>query len=53
MPIEVKAVSKDDFQHWLTEAKKKFARRDEHGNGVRVAVAAGQPDAAALAPAGN
>ena len=25
MPIEVEAVSKDDFQKWLAEAKKKFA----------------------------
>ena len=29
MPIEIKAVSKDDFAKWLEEAKKKFARTDQ------------------------
>jgi cytochrome c oxidase subunit II len=29
MPIEIKAVSKDDFAKWLGEAKKKFARNDQ------------------------
>ena len=29
MPIKVEAVSKDDFQRWLVDAKKKFAHKDE------------------------
>jgi cytochrome c oxidase subunit II len=37
MPIEVKAVSKDAFQNWLVEAKKKFARHDDGTAPVRVA----------------
>ena len=37
MPIKVEAVSKDDFQKWLVDAKKKFARRDDGGAAVRVA----------------
>jgi cytochrome c oxidase subunit II len=37
MPIEVKAVSKDDFNTWLAAAKKKFARNDESTPAVRVA----------------
>jgi cytochrome c oxidase subunit 2 len=36
MPIEVHAVSKDDFAKWLVTAKKKFARKDDSG-AVRVA----------------
>jgi cytochrome c oxidase subunit 2 len=52
MPIEVKAVSKDDFQHWLVDAKKKFAHHDEGGDAVRVAASA-PADAARPAPAGN
>jgi cytochrome c oxidase subunit 2 len=28
MPIEIQAVSKEDFTKWLDEAKKKFARKD-------------------------
>ena len=51
MPIKVEAVSKDDFQRWLVDAKKKFARRNEPGDRVRVA--AGQPDTARPALAGN
>jgi cytochrome c oxidase subunit II len=51
MPIKVQAVSKDAFQHWLVDAKKKFARHDDGSSDpVRVAVA---PDAAHAAPAGN
>jgi heme/copper-type cytochrome/quinol oxidase subunit 2 len=52
MPIKVEAVSKDDFQRWLGEAKKKFAHKDEGGDAVRV-VAASAATAAQPAPAGN
>jgi cytochrome c oxidase subunit 2 len=38
MPIEIQAVSKDDFQKWLETAKKKFAAVDTN-NPVRVAAA--------------
>jgi cytochrome c oxidase subunit II len=37
MPIEVKAVSKDAFQNWLVDAKKKFARHNDGTAPVRVA----------------
>ena len=37
MPIKVEAVSKDAFQQWLVDAKKKFARHDDGGNALRVA----------------
>jgi cytochrome c oxidase subunit 2 len=40
MPIKVEAVSKEDFQHWLGDAKKKFAHHDEGGRGVRIAAGA-------------
>jgi cytochrome c oxidase subunit II len=54
MPIKVEAVSKDAFQHWLVDAKKKFARHDDDGTGpVRVAAVPDPPDAARPAPAGN
>jgi len=53
MPIKVQAVSKDDFQHWLVDAKKKFAHDDKGGDAVRVAAASGSPDTAHPAPAGN
>src|ERR1700741_3355210 len=53
MPIKVEAVSKDEFQRWLEGAKKKYARRDERGNAVRVAVTSAPADAARPAPAGN
>jgi cytochrome c oxidase subunit 2 len=43
MPIKVEAISKVAFQHWLVDAKKKFARRDNGTATVRVAAA----------PAGN
>lgn len=42
MPIEVKAVSKDDFASWLATAKKKFARNDDTPPPVRVADRAAQ-----------
>jgi cytochrome c oxidase subunit II len=53
MPIKVEAVTKDEFQRWLEDAKKKYARRDERGNAVRVAVTSAPADAARPAPAGN
>jgi len=52
MPIEIRAVSKDDFQRWLGDAKKQFAHNDDGGDVVRVAVSAAT-DAARPAPAGN
>src|ERR1700740_3592181 len=39
MPIKVEAVSKDEFQRWLGDAKKKFAHKNEGGDAVRVAAA--------------
>lgn len=38
MPIEVKAVSKEEFAKWVVDAKKKFAAKD--GGAVTVTVAA-------------
>ncbi|MGH7031861.1 MAG: cytochrome c oxidase subunit II [Stellaceae bacterium] len=52
MPIEVKAVPKDQFQRWLIGAKKQFAHNDS-GGGVRVAAAAGSLGAGRSAAAGN
>jgi cytochrome c oxidase subunit II len=49
MPIKVEAVSKDAFQHWLVDAKKKFARHDNDSEPVRLAAA----PAARSGPAGN
>ena len=53
MPIKVEAVSKDEFQHWLDDAKKKFARHDNGSAAGRVAAVSDPPDAARPAPAGN
>jgi cytochrome c oxidase subunit II len=53
MPIKVEAVSKDDFQRWLADAKKKFAHHDKGGDAVRVAAASASADAARPAPAGD
>jgi cytochrome c oxidase subunit 2 len=53
MPIEVKAVSKDEFQRWLVGAKKQFAHEDRGESAVRVAAAAGSAGASRSAPAGN
>jgi len=53
MPIKVEAVSKDDFQRWLVDAKKKFAHHDEGDDAVRVAAASASGDAARPAPAGD
>jgi cytochrome c oxidase subunit 2 len=56
MPIEVKVVSKDDFQKWLTDAKTKFAAdkpKDEPGDTGARQVAAVAPAGAQPAVAGN
>ena len=53
MPIKIEAVSKDDFERWLGDAKKKFAHKDDSGAAVHVAAAASSTDPAHLAPAGN
>jgi len=53
MPIKVEAVSKDGFQRWLVDAKKKFARRDDTTGAVRVAAILDPPDAPRPVPAGN
>ena len=59
MPIEVKAVSKPDFDKWLGEAKKKFAAAPPEGektdDATRVAAAAGdaRPSGVEANPAGN
>jgi cytochrome c oxidase subunit II len=37
MPIKIEAVSKEAFQNWLADAKKKFARHDDRTAPVRVA----------------
>jgi len=52
MPIKVEAMSKDGFQRWLVDAKKKFAQRDDGTGAERVAVVADSGDAQP-APAGN
>jgi cytochrome c oxidase subunit 2 len=53
MPIKIEAVSRDDFQRWLVDAKKKFAHNDESGDAVRIAAAAAATDAARPAPGRN
>jgi cytochrome c oxidase subunit 2 len=50
MPIKVEAMPKVAFQHWLEDAKKKFARHDDGSDVVRLAAA---PDRRDPAPAGN
>jgi cytochrome c oxidase subunit 2 len=45
MPIEIQAVSKDDFAKWVAQAQKKFARQDRQPEGapdLRLAAAAGR-----------
>lgn len=42
MPIEIKAVSKDDFGKWLGEAKKKFAHDEPQGGTLRLAAETAQ-----------
>ncbi len=41
MPIEIKALSKADFQRWLVAAKKQFATNDNGGGVVHLAALAG------------
>src|SRR6516164_1567574 len=53
MPIKVEAVNKDEFQRWLEDAKKKYARHDERGEAVHVAAASDATGVARPAPAGN
>src|SRR6516164_1119112 len=53
MPIKVEAVTKDEFQGWLQDAKKKFAHHEEGGDAVRVAASSDATGAARPAPAGN
>src|SRR4029077_8098496 len=53
MPIKIEAVSKDDFQRWLGDAKKKFAHHDGGDEATRVASAPAATDAARPALAGN
>jgi len=53
MPIKVEAVTKDEFQRWLEDAKKKYARHDERGEAVHVAAASDATGVARPAPAGN
>src|SRR5580693_997485 len=53
MPIKVEAVAKDAFQHWLVDAKKKFARLDDDTGTVRVAAVPDPAGGARPAPAGN
>jgi cytochrome c oxidase subunit 2 len=53
MPIKVEAVTKDEFQRWLEDAKKKYAHHDDRSDAVRVAAASDATGAARPAPAGN
>jgi cytochrome c oxidase subunit 2 len=53
MPIKVVAVAKDAFPRWVEDAKKKFARRDEGADALRVAAAPEVPEGTYSAPAGN
>jgi cytochrome c oxidase subunit II len=53
MPIKVEAISKDAFQRWLVDAKKKFARRDDDSGAVRVAAVPDPAGGARSTPAGN
>jgi cytochrome c oxidase subunit 2 len=53
MPIKVEALSKDAFQHWLGDAKKKFARHEDGTGAVRVAAVPDPAEAARVAPTGN
>jgi cytochrome c oxidase subunit II len=52
MPIEVRAVAKDDFQRWLADAKKKFARGGS-ARSVRLADVSTPPDVGVAAFGGN
>ena len=53
MPIKVEALSKDAFQHWLGDAKKKFALHEDDASAVHVAAVASPADVANPVPTGN
>src|SRR5271155_950023 len=53
MPIKVEAVSKDAFQRWLVDAKKKFARHDNGSEAVRLAAAPDPAETAQPTPTAN
>jgi cytochrome c oxidase subunit II len=53
MPIKVEAVAKDAFPRWVEDAKKKFARRDDGEDAMRVAAAPDPADGTRSEPAGN
>jgi len=53
MPIKVVAVAKDAFPRWVADAKKKFARRFDSEDALRVAAAPDPADGTRSAPAGN
>jgi cytochrome c oxidase subunit 2 len=55
MPITIKAVSKAEFERWITQAKEDFAAEDSVNDDLRVAeaAAAAQPAADKTAPAGD
>ena len=53
MPIKVEALSKEAFQNWLVDAKKKFARHDDGAGAVRVAAAPDPVDSVGRVPTGN
>jgi cytochrome c oxidase subunit 2 len=53
MPIEVKAVSKDAFEHWVVDAKKQFSDDNTQDRAVRVAATAGAPGVARATSAGK
>jgi cytochrome c oxidase subunit 2 len=50
MPIKVEALSKDAFQYWLGDAKKKFARHEDGTGAVHVAAVADPEDAQPASP---
>ena len=53
MPIKVEAIPKETFQHWLGDAKKKFAQHDDGTAAVRVAAVPDPAGAARAAPIGQ
>jgi cytochrome c oxidase subunit 2 len=53
MPIKVEALSKDAFQLWVVDAKRKFARHDDAPGTVRIAAVGDPADTARPAPVGN
>jgi cytochrome c oxidase subunit II len=53
MPIEIKALTKADFEKWLGDAKKKFAHDEDDGAAIRVAATAGALAGTRPASGGN